>query len=241
MGRKGKRRLSLAILIIALVAVDQCVKVWVKTDFRLHESLRVTDWFFINFIENEGMAYGMTIGSKTFLSLFRLAAVVLLGMYIHHMVGRGGRTRWLFLLALIEAGAIGNILDCMFYGLVFTASSPYYASYLVPFGTGYAPFLMGKVVDMFYFPLIVGTYPDWFPFYGGSDFVFFSPVFNVADSCISVGIVCLLLFCRRELTTISPSKGRDRAAGSDGDGSTLDASGRDGDGGPAGPTTTDRE
>lgn len=101
------------------------------------------------------------------------------------------------------AGAIGNLIDCMFYGLIFNASSPYYVSYFVPFGHGYAPFLMGKVVDMFYFPLIVTTWPEWIPFVGGDEFVFFSPVFNFADSCVSVGVILILLFCRKELSQIS--------------------------------------
>ena len=100
---------------------------------------------------------------------------------------------------MIFAGALGNIIDGMFYGLIFNASSAHYVSYLVPFGEGYAPFLMGKVVDMFYFPLIVTTYPDWVPVWGGQPFVFFSPVFNFADSCISVGVVLLLLFYRKEV------------------------------------------
>jgi signal peptidase II len=104
---------------------------------------------------------------------------------------------------MIFAGAIGNLVDCMFYGLMFNASTPYYTSYFVDFGTGYAPFLMGKVVDMFYFPLIVTTWPEWVPWWGGQDFIFFSPVFNFADSCISVGVVLLLLFYREEISKIS--------------------------------------
>ena len=104
---------------------------------------------------------------------------------------------------MVLAGAIGNLIDCMFYGLIFNASSPAYHSYFVAFGTGYAPFLMGKVVDMFYFPLIVTTWPEWVPLWGGQEFVFFSPVFNFADACISVGVVLLLLFYRKEISQIS--------------------------------------
>ena len=104
---------------------------------------------------------------------------------------------------MVLAGAIGNLVDCMFYGLVFNASSEAYTSYFVPFGTGYAPFLMGKVVDMFYFPLIVTTWPEWVPFWGGDEFIFFSPVFNYADANISVGVVLLLLFYRKEISQIS--------------------------------------
>ena len=107
---------------------------------------------------------------------------------------------------MVMAGAMGNIIDCMFYGLIFNASSEFYTSYFVPFGEGYAPFLMGKVVDMFYFPLIVSTWPDWMPMVGGEDFVFFSPIFNFADASISVGVVLLLLFYRKELSKLSLKK-----------------------------------
>ena len=109
---------------------------------------------------------------------------------------------YVILLALVTAGALGNLIDCMFYGLIFNASSPFYTSYFVNFGDGYAPFLMGKVVDMFYFPLIVTTWPQWVPFFGGEEFIFFSPVFNFADACISVGVVLMLLFCRKDMEGI---------------------------------------
>ena len=173
---------------------------------RLHESIRITDWFYISFIENNGMAYGMTIINKLVLSIFRIVAISVLGYYLCRQIKLGARNFYIACLALVWAGAAGNLIDCMFYGLIFNASSPYYLSYFVPFGQGYAPFLMGKVVDMFYFPLIVTTWPDWVPFWGGDAFVFFSPVFNFADSCISVGVVLLLLFCRQELSQISLRK-----------------------------------
>ncbi len=197
--RKG---LIIGFFILLLLVVDQIIKIEVKTGMHLHESIKITNWFYITFIENEGMAYGMTIGSKLVLSLFRIVAISVLGYYIYRQIKSDGRPFYIVLLALILAGAAGNLIDCMFYGLVFTSSSPFYLSYFVPFGTGYAPFLMGKVVDMFYFPLIVTTYPDWFPFWGGQSFIFFSPVFNFADSCISVGVILLLLFCRKDLATI---------------------------------------
>lgn len=198
-----KKGLATALLVVVLLVIDQVIKVEVKTGMCLHESIRVTDWFYINFIENNGMAYGMTIGNKLILSLFRVAAISVLGWYLCRQVRRNARTLYVVCLALVFAGAVGNLIDCMFYGLIFNASSPYYVSYFVPFGHGYAPFLMGKVVDMFYFPLIVTTWPDWVPFWGGDEFIFFSPVFNFADSCISVGVVMLLLFCRKELSQIS--------------------------------------
>ena len=197
------------ILIVAILLVDQIIKIWVKTNMALHESIRVFDWFYITFIENNGMAYGMQLGSKLALSLFRIVAIALLAYYIWLQVKRQARTGYIVCLSMILAGAAGNLIDCMFYGLMFNASSPYYLSYLVDFGTGYAPFLMGKVVDMFYFPLIVTTWPDWVPFWGGEGFVFFSPVFNFADSAISVGVVALLLFYRKEISEINIKNGKD--------------------------------
>jgi signal peptidase II len=191
------------ILVLAMLVIDQLIKIWVKTNMTLHESIRVANWFYISFIENIGMAYGMQIGSKLVLSLFRVAAISVLGYFIWLQVRKHARTGYVVCLSMVLAGAIGNLLDCMFYGLVFTESTPYYISSLVSFGDGYAPFLMGKVVDMFYFPLIVTTWPQWVPMVGGDEFVFFSPVFNFADSCISVGVVLLFLFYRKEISQIS--------------------------------------
>lgn len=194
------------IIVIAILLVDQIIKVWVKTHMHLHECIAITDWFKICFIENKGMAFGMEIGSKFVLSVFRIFAVCVIGYYIYLQVKQKVRTGYIICLSMVLAGALGNIIDCMFYGLIFNASSPFYVSYFVPFGDGYAPFLMGKVVDMFYFPLIVTTWPDWIPFVGGDDFVFFSPIFNFADASISVAVVLLLIFYRRELSTITLRK-----------------------------------
>ncbi|MBR4481886.1 MAG: lipoprotein signal peptidase [Prevotella sp.] len=194
------------LVILAILLIDQAIKIWVKTSMTLHESIHITDWFYIAFIENNGMAFGMQLGSKIVLSLFRVIAISLLGYYIRQEVKRQARTGYIILLSMVLAGAAGNLIDCMFYGLVFNASSPYYLSYFVPFGTGYAPFLMGKVVDMFYFPLIETDWPQWMPFVGGDHFIFFSPVFNFADACISVSVVWLLLFYRKEISSISLSK-----------------------------------
>lgn len=195
------------LLVIAILCIDQAIKIWVKTSMSLSESIHVTDWFYINFIENNGMAYGMQIGSKLALSLFRVVAIGVLSWYIWQQVRKPG-TRWGYIvfLTMVLAGAAGNLIDCMFYGLCFSPSSYYDVSQYVGFGNGYAPFLMGKVVDMFYFPLIETTYPDWFPFYGGERFVFFSPVFNFADASISVGVVALLLFYRQEIGNLSFKK-----------------------------------
>jgi len=192
-----------ALIVVACILIDQIIKVWVKTSMTIHESIRVTNWFYITFIENNGMAYGMQIGSKLALSLFRMVAIGLLCYYVWMQVKKQARTGYIVFLSMVLAGAIGNLIDCMFYGMAFAASSPSYTSYFVDFGTGYAPFLMGKVVDMFYFPLIVTTWPQWVPIWGGQEFIFFSPVFNFADACISVGFVALLLFYRNEISQIS--------------------------------------
>ncbi len=191
------------LIVVAILLIDQAIKIWVKTSMTLHESIHVFDWFYITFIENRGMAFGMEIGSKIMLSLFRIVAIGALIYYIRLEVKRGTRTGYIVCLSLILAGAAGNLIDCMFYGLIFNESSPYYLSYFVPFGEGYAPFLMGKVVDMFYFPIIETEWPTWVPFVGGNHFVFFSPVFNFADACISVSVVYLILFYREEISRIS--------------------------------------
>lgn len=193
-------------IVIAILIIDQLIKIWVKTSMHLHESIHITDWFYITFIENMGMAFGMQIGSKILLSLFRMVAIAVLSYYIWQQIRKNVRIGYLVCLAMILAGAAGNLIDCMFYGLCFTSSSEFYTSYLVPFGSGYAPFLMGKVVDMFYFPLIETDWPQWMPFVGGEHFVFFSPVFNFADASISVGVVLLLLFYRKEISEISLKK-----------------------------------
>ena len=199
-----KGRLA-TLIVIAILLIDQAIKIWVKTSMMLHESIHVTDWFYITFIENMGMAFGMQLGSKIVLSLFRVFAISALTYYIWLEVRRKSRTGYIVCLAMVLAGALGNLIDCLFYGMVFCESSPFYVSYFVPFGTGYAPFLMGKVVDMFYFPLIETEWPLWMPFVGGEHFVFFSPVFNFADASISVSVVLLLLFYRKEISRISLS------------------------------------
>ena len=190
-------------LLVGSITIDQLIKVWVKTSMTLHESIRVTDWFYISFIENNGMAYGMQLGSKLALSLFRVAAISLLAYYLWLQVRQKARMGYIVCLTMVLAGAIGNLIDCIFYGMIFTASTEYFTSYFVDFGTGYAPLLMGKVVDMFYFPLFVTTWPQWVPVWGGQEFIFFSPVFNFADANISVGVVLLLLFYRKEISQIS--------------------------------------
>lgn len=194
------------ILVVAVLVIDQVIKIEVKTNMRLHEVIDITGWFKINFIENNGMAYGMTFFNKLALSLFRIVAISFIGYYIVKVIRKGARMGYIVCLSMVLAGAMGNMIDCMFYGLIFNSSSPVYVSYFVPFGDGYAPFLMGKVVDMFYFPLIETTWPEWVPFVGGDEYIFFSPVFNFADASISVGVAILLLFYRKELSSISFSR-----------------------------------
>lgn len=201
-----RRGVLVTLIVVGVLLVDQLIKIWVKTNMTLHEQIEILSWFKIVFIENNGMAYGMEIGSKLVLSLFRVVAISVLAYYMVGLVKRQARWGYLVCLSMIMAGAVGNLLDSMFYGLVFNASSEFYTSYFVPFGTGYAPFLMGKVVDMFYFPLIVTTWPDWVPIVGGNPYVFFSPIFNFADASISVGVVMLLLFYRKEIGEISLKK-----------------------------------
>ena len=202
---KKKTAWLVLLFIVVLLVIDQVIKIAVKTNMHLYESIWITDWFQIHFIENNGMAFGLSFINKYVLTIFRIVAVTLIAIYLHRQIQQGARTIYIFLLSLLLAGAAGNIIDCMFYGEIFTASSPFYVSYLVPFGQGYSGFLTGKVVDMFYFPLIVTTWPDWMPFWGGDEFIFFSPVFNFADACVSVSVVALFLFCRPELATLSVS------------------------------------
>jgi len=206
---KKKTAWLVLLFIVVLLVIDQVIKIAVKTNMHLYESIWITDWFQIHFIENNGMAFGLSFINKYVLTIFRIVAVTLIGIYLHRQIQQGARTIYIVLLSLLLAGAAGNIIDCMFYGEIFTASSPFYVSYLVPFGQGYSGFLTGKVVDMFYFPLIVTTWPDWMPFWGGDEFIFFSPVFNFADACVSVSVVALFLFCRRELATLSVSNDKE--------------------------------
>ena len=205
----AKRGWLAALIVVAILVVDQIIKIWVKKNMTLHEQIDIFSWFKIVFIENNGMAYGMEIGSKLVLSLFRVVAIGVLGYYIFLQARKHARWGYIVCLSMVLAGAAGNIVDSALYGLVFNASSEYYTSYFVPFGTGYAPFLMGKVVDMFYFPLITTTWPEWVPMMGGQQFVFFSPIFNFADSSISVAVVLLLLFYRKEISEITLKKNKE--------------------------------
>ena len=205
----GDGMLAIALIFILLV-IDQTIKVLVKTNMELGQSIHITEWFQILFIENNGMAYGMTFFNKLVLSLFRIVAIGAIGFYLWRVVHTKHKRGYVIALAMVLAGAAGNIFDSMFYGLVFDQSTYFSVSQVVLFGTGYAPFLYGRVVDMFYFPLIVTHYPDWFPFHAGDEFIFFSPVFNFADACISVSVVAIFLFYRQELENMgSVIKGKE--------------------------------
>ena len=187
-------------IVLAILVIDQIIKIEVKTTMTLGEANRITDWFYIEFIENNGMAYGMKFINKLVLSLFRLVAICVIGWYLARLVkSQNASIGYVVCIAMVLAGAAGNLIDCMFYGMMFDSSTPYSIAHFVPFGEGYSSFLHGKVVDMFYFPIIQTTWPDWVPCWGGSEFIFFSPVFNFADSCISVGVVLLLIFYRKQL------------------------------------------
>lgn len=194
-------------IVVAILLIDQIIKIEVKTNMTLGEAKRVTDWFYIEFIENNGMAYGMKFINKLVLSLFRLFAIGFIGYYLARIIKKNvAPLGYIVLIAMVLAGAAGNLIDCLFYGLIFDASTPFTVSQFVPFGEGYSTFLHGKVVDMFYFPIIQTTWPEWVPYFGGSEYVFFSPVFNFADACISVGVVALLLFYRKQLEVLFSNK-----------------------------------
>lgn len=187
------------IIIFVILVIDQVSKFYIKTNFALGDEIRVFEWFRILFVENEGMAWGAKIpGSygKLALTLFRLAAIVGIGYWLWDSVRKNGSRILIISIALIFAGAMGNIIDSVFYGIIFNDSYGHIASFL-PEGGGYGTLFHGKVVDMLYFPLWQGNLPDWIPFWGGNYFTFFEPVFNIADSAISVGVALLLLFNKK--------------------------------------------
>ena len=186
-------------IILLLLFLDQMSKIWIKTHMSLHESFRIFSWFHIYFTENPGMAFGLEIIDKQILSIIRIIAVIVLAIYVVQIIKRNYSFGFIACVALIFVGAIGNIIDCIFYGVIFDHSFGQIATFL-PEGGGYAPYLHGKVVDMLYFPLIETTLPSWIPFWGGNDFIFFRPIFNLADSSICVGVFSLLLFYRKTLS-----------------------------------------
>ena len=190
---KSKGIIALTI-ILSVIIIDQLIKVWVKTSMYLHESIRITDWFQIYFTENNGMAFGMEFIGKLFLTSFRIVAVILIGWYLLKIIKEGKKTGYIVCFSLIFAGALGNIIDSVFYGVIFNESTYSQLATFMPEGGGYASLMYGKVVDMFYFPIIDTVWPSWMPGVGGNRFIFFSPIFNFADAAISCGMIAMLLF-----------------------------------------------
>lgn len=191
-----------AALIIAIVVIaDQALKIWVKTHFYYGEEFEITSWFKLLFIENNGMAFGMELGSKLFLTVFRIVAVVAFCYYLWKVRCRTDLPRgYITCVALITAGALGNVIDCIAYGLIFNNPAPPEVAQLFPPDGGYASIFNGRVVDMFYFPLCEWDWPTWMPAIGGDHFVFFQPIFNVADACLSVSVIAMILFYAKYIT-----------------------------------------
>lgn len=195
------RKRSIAFIFFILL-VDQALKIWVKTHMILGEEIPLFgNWGKLCFVENNGMAFGWEIGGKLFLSIFRIAAIIGIGWILHHIIQKKYNTGLVLAVSAIFAGAIGNVIDSAFYGLIFSESTMHPAV-LFPPGGGYSSFLHGKVVDMFYFPIINTTWPAWSPIRAGQSFIFFRPIFNIADSAITCGVLSILLFQKRMLKEI---------------------------------------
>ncbi len=186
-------------IILLIIVIDQIIKIYVKTHFYIGESVSVTSWFKLVFVENNGMAFGMQFVPKIVLTLLRVIVIGILCWYIARVVKcKSVKTGYIICLALVAAGAIGNIIDCLFYGVLFNNPAPPAVAEM--FGGGYAPLCYGRVVDMFYFPLFSFDWPTWMPVVGGEHFIFFSPVFNFADAAISVGIIAIILFYSNQIS-----------------------------------------
>ncbi|NDV64344.1 lipoprotein signal peptidase [Bacteroides sp. 224] len=188
------------LVIVAVIVIDQIIKVTVKLNMYWHGNIRITDWFYIFFTENNGMAFGMEIFGKLFLTLFRIVAVSVISWVLYKIVKKGYKTGFIVCVSLILAGALGNIIDSVFYGVIFSESTSAQIATFMPEAGGYSSWFHGKVVDMFYFPIIETNWPEWMPFVGGEHFIFFSPIFNFADAAISCGIIALLIFYNKYLS-----------------------------------------
>ncbi|MBQ1798226.1 MAG: lipoprotein signal peptidase [Muribaculaceae bacterium] len=199
MNKPNNGTLALAIVVM-VIAIDQALKIWVKTHFFYGEALDITPWFKLQFIENNGMAFGMELGSKLLLTWFRIIAVVLFGYYLWRIRQRDDLPRgYVVCIAAITAGAAANVIDCIAYGLLFDAPPPPLVAQLLPPDGGYGTLFHGRVVDMLYFPLCEWNWPQWMPWVGGEHFIFFQPIFNVADAALSVSVIVLILFYSRQL------------------------------------------
>ena len=190
------------LIICSVLLADQLLKFWIKLNLQLGEEIQIADWFIIHFTENPGMAFGLELGGsygKLFLSLFRMVAVVGIFFWLRSLIKQNAGALSVASVSLILAGALGNIIDSAFYGMMFSESLGSAAT-LFPEEGGYGSFLHGRVVDMFYFPLYKGYLRDWLPIWGGNYFIFFRPIFNLADASISVGVALMLLFQRKTLS-----------------------------------------
>jgi signal peptidase II len=200
MRKRIPKGLVAVFVIFIVIAIDQTSKIWVKTNMALYDSIEIAKWFKIYFVENNGMAFGIEAIGKIFLSIFRIIAVVFIGIYLTKIIKKNYKTGFIVCISMVLAGAFGNIIDSVFYGEIFSASYPGHVANLVPIGEGYSSWLHGKVVDMLYFPLIETTLPNWVPIWGGTEILFFRFIFNLADASISVGVALLLLFYRKTLS-----------------------------------------
>ena len=213
---KISRGRLILIIIFGILLADQLLKFWIKTNMALGDEFFILgNWFIIHFVENNGMAFGFEFAGeygKMFLSIFRIIAVTVIGWYLFRLVRKDLPFGFIISVALIFTGALGNIIDSAFYGMIFNHSYGQVAT-LFPEGGGYGTFLHGKVVDMFYFPMIQGTYPEWFPFWGGQEFIFFRPVFNIADSSITIGIFSILIFYRHHFDHHEEQKSNEPVSG----------------------------
>jgi signal peptidase II len=197
---KSQRRclLGAVLAVLLLLIADQASKVWIKTHMQLYESIDIFSWFKLSFTENPGMAFGIELVDTYILTIFRLIVVAFFAYFIYKLIQQQFKFGFILCLSLILAGALGNVIDCTFYGVLFDTSYGQVATFR-PEGGGYSTFLHGKVVDMLYFPLIKTTWPSWIPFWGGQELIFFRPIFNVADSSICVNAFIILLFYRDAL------------------------------------------
>ncbi|MEO5675876.1 MAG: lipoprotein signal peptidase [Chitinophagales bacterium] len=189
-----------ALVITLVLLLDQSIKFWVKLNFTYNESRKIFNWFYLYFIENEGMAFGMSLGGdsgKLLLTVFRIIAATGIGYYLIRVVNEKAHAGYITSIALIFAGAVGNIIDSIFYGCIFSESTTAIPSVLFPEAGGYANWLHGRVVDMLYFPLYEGFLPNWIPLWGGDYFVFFRPIFNIADASITTGVLIIILFQKK--------------------------------------------